>query len=189
MAAPSLKALAAAALVVLAAACSGSQTPNTAKAHANALKYFLTQVCFPHLLDHEPIVEIVNRQHFGLVKSCDIEGCFTKYCSSSLGCVDFQENYCEVSLRGNADFAKLNDIVADVVGHAKHGWRKVPLDGGTAGYGEAYCNLANTTGVTTFGVSPGHAPASIARFIHVPTFDLHVSNLGEPRFCARTARN
>jgi hypothetical protein len=142
------------------------------------LGYLVGKVCIPQVAHSIPVSEIEKQEGFHWKRSCDFQACHNYFVKQGRGLVVLDPTTsCATSVVGNIDLQRFQDAVAHVLQTDAAGWYEAQPRMHPA-YGKRYCNRLNDAEVSTFGVTPGHAPKEIATFVHQSSFDVHVTALG-----------
>ena len=183
-------------LIVPLAFCASCVTPEGRLSdgrESNRLSFFLKRVCIPHFASGIALSDISGSERIYRVPQIfpDLLGRLPQlYCSPdpSIGCAQVEEGTCSIVVKNNEDFSSLENVVRDAMRESKSNWRSVLPASFQREYGNAYCSSNDTTSITTFGVSPHHAPTIIAQGVHQAEFDVSVSTRGEPDWCRSPCR-
>jgi hypothetical protein len=149
---------------------------NRTEADKVRLQFFLERVCLPYLAEGQELSRVLSFQKLHKERICSIQGCTEKLCSNQpeIGCAAVGENYCSITVKGDADFPIFETEVSRILADKGRKWRVVTGDKTRPGFETTYCNGENTLNLRTFAVSPGHAPDSIVRFVSNPEFDVTI---------------
>lgn len=189
------------ALVLLACACAPSaQSSAQARADQGAgrLKFFLTKICLPVIADQAPFDTLVEIYHLKKRTTCDIQECRTSYCTPGHDQICFSapsRGSCWTAVYHDPDFANLNAEVSDILRSDTRAWTEVRPASHGAGRKKAFCSADRAVTVRTEGFLPGdvlapptpprgNGPGTPAIVVRNAEFDIHVSIVRQPDWCA-----
>jgi hypothetical protein len=160
------------------------------------LNYFVSRICLPVLTQRADFEQLVAQEHLTKSTSCDIQECFTTYCTSRGPRVCFQaqsDRSCKTEVSYDEDFDHLTATVVAALGSSGMPWREVKSIIGpgpeNGRYQRDFCNPDHSFRARLIGYRPGHIlgyldlEKSRPMKVRQPEFDLYISPVTDPESC------